>query len=110
MCGQRGEGDSEAARRIKTEFLIQMQGVGHDNSGILVLGATNIPWTIDSGIRRRLEKRIYIPLPEANARTLMFQLHLGNTPHSLQPADFKKLVNQPNVTPVPTYQPWFERL
>ena len=91
MCGQRGDGESEATRRIKTEFLIQMQGVGHDLSGVLVLGATNIPWTIDSGIRRRFEKRIYIPLPDASARTKMFQIHLGNTPHSLQAADFKKL-------------------
>lgn len=91
MCGQRGDGESEAARRIKTEFLIQMQGVGHDLTGVLVLGATNIPWTIDSGIRRRFEKRIYIPLPDASARAKMFQIHLGCTPHSLQPADFKKL-------------------
>jgi SpoVK/Ycf46/Vps4 family AAA+-type ATPase len=32
--------------------------------GLLVLGATNVPWEIDSAMRRRFEKRIYIPLPE----------------------------------------------
>ena len=53
LCGNRGEGESEASRRIKTEFLVQMQGVGHDMSGILVLGATNIPWQLDPAIRRR---------------------------------------------------------
>ncbi|MGH0123776.1 UNVERIFIED_CONTAM: hypothetical protein FKN15_076241 [Acipenser sinensis] len=52
LCGSRSENESEAARRIKTEFLVQMQGVGVDNDGILVLGATNIPWTLDSAIRR----------------------------------------------------------
>nr|XP_020487063.1 vacuolar protein sorting-associated protein 4B-like [Labrus bergylta] len=56
LCGSWSENDSEAARRIKTEFLVQMQGVGNDNEGILVLGATNIPWTLDSAIRRSQRK------------------------------------------------------
>lgn len=91
LCGSRSENESESARRIKTEFLVQMQGVGVDNKGVLVLGATNIPWVLDSAIRRRFEKRIYIPLPEAPARTEMFKLHLGNTPHSLTEEDFREL-------------------
>lgn len=53
LCGSRGEGESEASRRIKTEFLVQMNGVGNDMDGVLVLGATNIPWQLDSAIRRR---------------------------------------------------------
>jgi len=53
LCGARGEGESEASRRIKTEFLVQMNGVGNDTTGVLVLGATNIPWGLDSAIRRR---------------------------------------------------------
>uniref|UniRef100_A0A8C8CEB5 vesicle-fusing ATPase n=1 Tax=Oncorhynchus tshawytscha TaxID=74940 RepID=A0A8C8CEB5_ONCTS len=91
LCGSRSENESEAARRIKTEFLVQMQGVGNDNDGVLVLGATNIPWTLDSAIRRRFEKRIYIPLPEEHARTFMFKLHLGTTPTSLNDSDFVTL-------------------
>ncbi|XP_048870013.1 vacuolar protein sorting-associated protein 4B-like [Brienomyrus brachyistius] len=91
LCGSRSETESEAARRIKTEFLVQMQGVGNNNEGILVLGATNIPWTLDSAIRRRFEKRIYIPLPEEHARSAMFKLHLGSTPNSLTEADFSAL-------------------
>ena len=46
LCGTRGEGESEASRRIKTEFLVQMQGVGNDDTGVLVLGATNLPWAL----------------------------------------------------------------
>uniref|UniRef100_A0A3Q2WYC9 Uncharacterized protein n=1 Tax=Haplochromis burtoni TaxID=8153 RepID=A0A3Q2WYC9_HAPBU len=91
LCGSRSENESEAARRIKTEFLVQMQGVGNDNDGILVLGATNIPWSLDSAIRRRFEKRIYIPLPEEHARSSMFKLHLGSTPNNLTEADFVTL-------------------
>ncbi|PWA25433.1 hypothetical protein CCH79_00005329 [Gambusia affinis] len=91
LCGSRSENESEAARRIKTEFLVQMQGVGNDNEGVLVLGATNIPWTLDSAIRRRFEKRIYIPLPEEHARSFMFKLNLGSTPNSLTESDFAAL-------------------
>uniref|UniRef100_A0A8C5TLX2 vesicle-fusing ATPase n=1 Tax=Malurus cyaneus samueli TaxID=2593467 RepID=A0A8C5TLX2_9PASS len=91
LCGSRSENESEAARRIKTEFLVQMQGVGVDNEGILVLGATNIPWVLDSAIRRRFEKRIYIPLPEDHARAAMFKLHLGSTPNLLTESDYREL-------------------
>ncbi|MBV99605.1 Vacuolar protein sorting-associated protein 4A, partial [Eschrichtius robustus] len=38
LCGSRNENESEAARRIKTEFLVQMQGVGNNNDGTLVCG------------------------------------------------------------------------
>ena len=68
MCGNRSDGENEASRRVKTEFLVQMQGVGHDDTGVLVLGATNLPWALDPAIRRRFERRIYISLPEYEAR------------------------------------------
>ena len=70
MCGNRSDGENEASRRVKTEFLVQMQGVGHDDTGVLVLGATNLPWALDPAIRRRFERRIYISLPEKEARYL----------------------------------------
>ncbi|CAH0385099.1 unnamed protein product [Bemisia tabaci] len=94
LCSSRSDNESESARRIKTEFLVQMQGVGNDNDGILVLGATNIPWVLDAAIRRRFEKRIYIPLPEEHARLFMFKLHLGNTSHSLTENDLKTLASK----------------
>ncbi|GJJ13938.1 hypothetical protein Clacol_008195 [Clathrus columnatus] len=94
LCGTRGEGESEASRRIKTEFLVQMNGVGHDDTGVLVLGATNIPWQLDNAIKRRFEKRIYIPLPGPEARRRMFELNVGNTPCELTPKQYKELANK----------------
>jgi len=91
LCGSRSDTESESARRVKTEFLVQMNGIGNDTDGILVLAATNIPWGLDSAIRRRFEKRIYIPLPEAPARARMFQIHLGKTPNKITNEQFKQL-------------------
>uniref|UniRef100_A0A7S3K4J8 vesicle-fusing ATPase n=1 Tax=Aureoumbra lagunensis TaxID=44058 RepID=A0A7S3K4J8_9STRA len=93
LCGSRSEGESDATRRIKTEFLVAMQGVASTNDGLLVLGATNVPWELDPAIRRRFEKRIYIPLPEAAARARMIQLHLGDTPHTLAQQDFEAIAD-----------------
>lgn len=95
LCSSRSDNESESARRIKTEFLVQMQGVGNDTNGILVLGATNIPWVLDAAIRRRFEKRIYISLPEEHARLQMFKLHLGNsTFHELTEENLKELAQK----------------
>ena len=91
LCGSRSEGENESARRIKTEFLVQMDGVGKGKSEVLVLGATNVPWELDAAIRRRFEKRIYIPLPEAVARSYMLKLHIGDTPNDLSEDDFDRL-------------------
>ncbi|ORY90829.1 vacuolar protein sorting-associated protein 4 [Leucosporidium creatinivorum] len=91
LCGTRGEGESEASRRIKTEFLVQMNGVGNDTQGVLVLGATNIPWALDVAIKRRFEKRIYIPLPEPDARKRMFELNVGTTPCTLTQPEYRQL-------------------
>jgi vacuolar protein-sorting-associated protein 4 len=91
LCGARGEGESEASRRIKTEFLVQMQGVGNDTRGILVLGATNTPWALDPALRRRFERRIYIPLPDKDARVTMFKIHIGDTPVEIYEEDYEKL-------------------
>ena len=89
----RSEGENEATRRLKTEFLIQMQGVGKDDKGILVLGATNIPWGLDPAVRRRFQKKIYISLPEAKARKLMVKLNLGDTYNDLTDEQLEILGN-----------------
>ncbi|XP_061895492.1 vacuolar protein sorting-associated protein 4B-like isoform X2 [Entelurus aequoreus] len=91
MCGCRDMNDSDSGRRIKTEFLVQMQGVGNENDGIVVMGATNTPWILDSAIRRRFEKRIYIALPEQSARFAMFKIHMCSIPNELTEKNFEYL-------------------
>lgn len=91
LCGPRGEGESEASRRIKTEMLVQMDGVGKDSTGVLVLGATNIPWQLDAAIRRRFQRRVHISLPDTAARTTMFKIAVGDTKTSLKSEDYREL-------------------
>jgi vacuolar protein-sorting-associated protein 4 len=91
LCGPRGEGESEASRRIKTELLVQMDGVGNDSKGVLILGATNIPWQLDAAIRRRFQRRVHISLPDQPARMRMFEIAVGTTPCELKAEDYKTL-------------------
>merc|ERR1719444_106638 len=91
LCGSRSEGESDSSRRVKTEFLVQMDGVGKTEGQVLVLGATNVPWELDAAIRRRFEKRVYIPLPDSEARAYMVKLNLGDTPNDLSEEDFDRI-------------------
>ena len=88
LCSSQSDFENDATSRIKAEFLVQMDV---DNDGIIVLGATSFPWGLDAAIRRRFEKRLYIPLPEEKARKHMLEIYLGNTPTNLSPRDFSTL-------------------
>lgn len=83
ICSRRGTSDEhEASRRVKSELLIQMDGVGgsSDNEDpsrmVMVLAATNFPWDIDEALKRRLEKRVYISLPTASGRAELLKINL----------------------------------
>ena len=77
--------------RVKTELLTQMDGVGTKEGDVLVLGATNVPWALDTAIRHRFKKRIYIPLLGPDARFSMVRIHLGDTSNNLSNGDFCRL-------------------
>lgn len=66
--------------RICVCFLFQIDGChaseGEERQHVVVLAATNFPWDIDEALRRRLEKRIYIPLPEKEERLELLNINL----------------------------------
>jgi katanin p60 ATPase-containing subunit A1 len=106
IAGSRGSANEhESSRRVKTELMVQMDGmnsgletsrrVSDPSSGcaatatvpasgssslsspvIIVIAATNTPWDLDEALRRRFEKRIYIPLPDQQGRADLFRLNM----------------------------------
>lgn len=88
LLTQRTDGEFEASRRIKTEFLVQFDGAGTSSEDrILVIGATNRPQEIDEAARRRLVKRLYIPLPDPAARATIIRTLMNTQSHSLDDTD-----------------------
>ncbi|PNT62758.1 hypothetical protein BRADI_4g07862v3 [Brachypodium distachyon] len=65
LSQRKSDGEHESSRRLKTQFLIEMEGFDSGNEQILLIGATNRPQELDEAARRRLTKRLYIPLPSS---------------------------------------------
>ncbi|XP_062551201.1 fidgetin-like protein 1 isoform X2 [Armigeres subalbatus] len=83
LC-QRSETEHESSRRLKTEFLVQLDGAATaEDERILIVGATNRPQELDEAARRRLVKRLYIPLPELSARVQILTRLLASEKNSL---------------------------
>jgi len=105
LCSKRGEGnEGEGSRRVKAELLVQMEGVNSNTSAganeksdedkrkiVTVMAATNRPWDLDDALRRRFEKRVYIPLPNEKGRLQLFNLNLKKIEVDKN-IDFNKLV------------------
>ncbi|KAJ1977320.1 putative 26S proteasome subunit yta6 [Dimargaris xerosporica] len=93
LLTHRTDGEVEASRRIKTEFLIQFDGcgTGSDDDRILVVGATNRPQEIDEAARRRFRKRLYIPLPEREGRKTIVKNLLRKQKNCLTDAEIEEL-------------------
>ncbi|KAL5004004.1 hypothetical protein ScPMuIL_017460 [Solemya velum] len=73
---QGGSSEHEGSRRMKTELLVQMDGLSKTDDLVFLLAASNIPWELDTAMLRRLEKRIHVDLPSLQARKAMFKHHL----------------------------------
>ncbi|KAK4418742.1 Fidgetin-like protein 1 [Sesamum alatum] len=93
IMSTRTENENEASRRLKSEFLVQFDGVTSSSGDLVtVIGATNKPQELDDAVLRRLVKRIYIPLPDRNARRLLLKHKLKGHAFALPDRDLERLV------------------
>jgi len=77
MSSRSGDGEHEASRRMKTELLIQLDGlIKNSQDRVFLLAASNLPWELDMALLRRLEKRILVTLPSEEARKGMLENNL----------------------------------
>jgi SpoVK/Ycf46/Vps4 family AAA+-type ATPase len=98
LLSLRKSDEHEASRRLKTQVMVQMDGIVENNNSqknVLILACTNCPWDIDSAVLRRFPRRIYVPLPDAASRLSLFENLLKKTgKHSLKRSQAAKLVDQ----------------
>ncbi|VDM09851.1 unnamed protein product [Wuchereria bancrofti] len=97
LLKSRNESEHESSRRIKTEFLIHLDGVATtSDERILILGATNRPEELDSAVKRRFAKRLYIGLPCDAARAQMILSLLSDQKHNLSDDDVQSIAKLTN--------------
>uniref|UniRef100_A0A8C1GYJ3 Spastin n=1 Tax=Cyprinus carpio TaxID=7962 RepID=A0A8C1GYJ3_CYPCA len=92
LC-ERREGEHDASRRLKTEFLIEFDGVqsGGDDDRVLVMGATNRPQELDEAVLRRFAKRIYVALPTEETRLKLLKNLLSKHRNTLSQKELSQL-------------------
>ncbi|XP_025986787.1 fidgetin-like protein 1 isoform X1 [Solenopsis invicta] len=95
LLTQRSETEHESSRRLKTEFLVQLDGAAtSEDDRILIVGATNRPQELDEAARRRLVKRLYVPLPEFEARKQIINNLLKSVHHNLNEEDISSIAEK----------------
>jgi SpoVK/Ycf46/Vps4 family AAA+-type ATPase len=82
LAFSRSKAQSEHTRRMVDEFLNQLDGLASDNAQILILAATNMPWDVDSAMKRpgRFDRQIFVPPQDEEARAEMFRVKLQGVP------------------------------
>ncbi|PWF49323.1 ATP-binding protein [Massilia glaciei] len=82
LAFSRSKAQSEHSRTIVNEFLSQMDGVERDNKNLLFLGATNMPWDVDSAMKRpgRFTRQVFVPPPDLEARRHILEIKMRDVP------------------------------
>lgn len=79
----RGSGESGAERRIVSTLLAELDGLAgkDDERFVLTMAATNLPWLLDSAILSRFQRKVYVPMPDNEAREEILRIHTEKKGH-----------------------------
>jgi len=94
ICSKRLDSSVDGGSKTKTlqEFLVQLDGICDVSlDGVLLLGATNLPWELDAAMLRRFSHRIYITMPTSDARRKMFEKYISKNEHNIDELGFSVL-------------------
>ena len=74
---------NDTIRKIKNELILQMKNIENNDENIIVLGSTNIPWTLDHDIINKFQEKMHISLPDGDSRKKLIELYLKDITHTL---------------------------
>ena len=97
ILSKRSENENEATKRLKTEFLIQFDGLGSNtNAKLLVIAATNRPMDLDEALLRRLPKRVYCGPLDENGRFEFIKKVINRVETNLSDDDIREIAKKTN--------------
>jgi len=73
IASVRGSEITIADQRLTNQILIELDNITNNQFSVFVIAATNLPWQIDDAVMRRLSRKVYIPMPNEDARRSMFE-------------------------------------
>lgn len=94
LAAKRSDMLQSAGKKVINQFLNELDGIQHKNDGLLIIGATNTPWHLDSAFRRpgRFDRIIFVPPPDVKSKEVIIELKLKGKP--FENVDFKKIAKQ----------------
>ena len=83
LAAKRSDMLQSAGKKVINQFLNELDGIQHDNDGLLIIGATNTPWHLDSAFRRpgRFDRIIFVPPPDLKSKEIIIELKLKGKPN-----------------------------
>ncbi len=94
LASDRSHLKHSSGRTLINQFLSEMDGIDSYNEGLLIIAATNAPWHLDPAFRRpgRFDRIIFVPPPDAEARTAIFKILIKNKP--IEDFDYEKIIKR----------------
>jgi transitional endoplasmic reticulum ATPase len=82
LPARRDDGGAGVMQRVVPQILQEIDGFERSKTSILFMGATNVPWNLDPAVMRpgRFDEKVYVPLPDLDARIAMLQMYLAHRP------------------------------